>query len=175
MNTFQKTTNIDYLKTFITPIKKTLFNRGTKRRLIDFDLPLSWYNDIIYICGLYNVNFELRKNTHDESNWYDRCTNTISMFCSDSIGFLSTYDIATTFTHELSHVIQNNIIKKYNSSGKSRYSSFSQLLQYERAAERLGYFFYKAYFRPLIKLTHRNFSAYISDDYIKYLKYEVNK
>lgn len=159
MNTFEKCTNIDYLKNRIIPLGKKVCNRSSERSIKGFNFPLSWYNDLVYICKLYNGNFEIRNCVSgDPAGGYN--TKNKLIYITTVNGAISPYNICKTFTHELAHRIQHIIIEKNNSTGKLRKKYFSEWLLYERVAERLAYFINKEYFEHLYKLHHRIFKSY---------------
>ena len=79
--------------------------------------------------------------------------------------FISSYDAATLFSHELAHGIQWSHLQKFDKDSVNAFftTSFERCLMYERTAERLAYFISKEYFSDImdeLNMSHRSFNAY---------------
>lgn len=143
--------DIDYMKSLLVPnprkykISRNKSNDLIRRRFIIYSK--SNYSTLKSISSDYGVNVELREGTVDDpkgSFGLDTNTCYIRYIRGQS---LNPYEAVKTFCHELSHGIQTIVVRgMYGPTANLEFQTLSSVLEYERAANKLGYEIYKHYF-----------------------------
>lgn len=157
-----KSFDLEYLKTKIIPIKKKLFKNHEKNKLsLGFvNFPFTYYKDLVYIANLYNSNVAFIKDS--KSHGFKRDIRLIYFAYKDN-DLISTWDICTTFSHELAHAIQQQVNLEDDESNHITWELLSHAHKYERIAERLAYFIHKEYFTIFHDIKPQVFKTYLSN------------
>lgn len=175
---FNKCVDLEYLKTRILDLDTDGFFEGdNETELMKYYVfPKKYYKDLCWLSARYGAKFSLRKakkgtTVHPS---YNRERRLIIMCAEKENGYLSTLCVCKEYTHELAHHIQLQTTVECGISPLSHtelgITKLSQIVLYERTADRLAYFLYKKYFSHLCDLHHAQFSAYRSIEDINFLK-----
>ncbi len=134
--------------------------------------PKMYYNQLLEVCSFYNCRFILSKWFKNSYSTYCDVENLINIVPYSKDNILTIDQMVYLFSHELSHRIQHIVAIDFGMEDKIKFgklNTFSQVLSYERIAERLAYFIYKSYFKHLGRVHHRKFNTYNNKEDKKWL------
>jgi len=161
--------NIEFLKTKIKKLPRKVFLRFKKRKkrytnkLFNLSKVL---NELDYISKIYDADFGIIKSEDEGEYIVDYKIIRISY-----TKYL--VDMLASFSHELAHRIQYSIISQkmdqITQFDNKNIIYLSDIVNFERIADRLAYFIYKKYFNHIYKLHHACFAAYKNKNSVKFL------
>ena len=161
-----KAFDVDFLKTQIIPLNRRYCRRRKNpARHWTYDIPLHYVDDLSEIVSLYGAKLKLANDGSSGVLLHDSGKVTLRFSCK-TLGDFSEEAICQVFTHEVGHLIQFKFIRYEDMK------SLRKFVNFERVAERMGYFIAKEYFPHFMKknkLTHRNFSCYRAHWEIRHL------
>jgi hypothetical protein len=174
---FKESTNIEILKTFIlNDLEFKTIVKGNKK--INPFKNEKLKNLLEELTKLYKAKLKIvRVEEKQESKKvclvggsYFPKNNTIVLRI-DKFGCPLISTIIRTYCHELGHHLQNKIFKKYKKEWPLR---FSKVLEYERAADEVGWLLYKQHFYDWQILTKCDFKTYNNKKEIIWLINYIN-
>jgi len=131
--------------------------------------PLKWHKALSQLAKKYGAKYSYLKDK-TITGGYSRVEQKIYLG-SYSYEKVGSVELCKTFSHELAHRIQHQIINKHRGRNivKPIFTKMSECLKYERMAERVANFICSEYFSNICQWNHREFSTYIKKSDISYL------
>ena len=139
-----KNKHMNLLESFIIDVPVNLCDTVSKKKFRNSKLPLSYYNDLRFLCDLYSLKLHISP-TYSHNMYSDSPVN--SIYLNVDYRSLQKIDavVCTTFTHELAHHMQWMAYKLTNDCNFI-YTDYESGLKFERQADMLAYTLYKRYF-----------------------------
>ena len=163
--------DLNVLRTHVVSSEYELFDRPSKLKVRGTYIPITWYNDMKYLCGLYNTPFRILDSQNmiyaDTTGEYDGKEVHLRRTKTWRGGRMTNRMCLVIFFHELSHRIQSIVGERLDWEGGPE--TWPERLSFERAACDLSYYLWKIYL-PSKKIVHAAFRAYRSKEEVEFLR-----